>query len=570
MAADWTPDNSIRNAGQTVCPKCGRMVNVSDVPPFTIVDCKSCKARFAAPGKIGECVLLGPLDHGEIATVYRGFDTSMSRHVAVKVMRKELCDHGDLVKAFLAEARALASLDGRNVARVFLLDQENGVPFIVMELIDGTPLEKLFTSERPLAETLGVRIAIDVASALAAATKVGVVHGNVKPGNIIVDRGGRAKLADFGISRLGGGRVAEDNASAMPYYVAPEQISGGETDFRTDIYSLGATMFHALAGSPPFAGAGAEEVRNARMTRPARYLLDLCPSLHRETANVISRMLQADPNSRHPDCQVLLADLNRALRASRKPKSQKAMMLDSARALAKLDRTAPRTVRPDSPGAPAPEIAPLPLRWRGPPYEPAGPARTRWPRRRLLIMATVAVLAGAASGVWYFDTLSFAAGSGIAIGAEVDPRFKPLRGKVIHVDSRQDKRHAGSKAVDGRPGSFWHTDFRKPPPPPPHEIRIDLGAQYELAGFTYLPRQDNCPHGRIARFEFHVSNNPGRWGRPKCSGSFHRGKKLQRIVFTSPTVARYIRLVALSEVNGGPSTSIAELNVLAAKPKPRK
>ena len=184
-------------------------------------------------------------------------------------------------------------------------------------------------------------------------------------------------------------------------------------------------------------------------------------------------------------------------------------------------------------------------------------------------MATVAVLAGGAGGVWYFDSLSFAAGSGIAIGAEVDPRFKPLRGKVIHVDSQHDKRHAGHKAVDGRPGSFWHTDFKRNPPPP-HEIRIDLGDKYELAGFTYLPRQDNRPNGRIARFEFHVSNNPSRWGRPKCSGIFPRGRKLQRIVFTRPTVARYIRLVALSEVNGGPWTSIAELNVLAAKPKPKK
>ena len=85
MAAEQTPDSSIRNAGQTVCPQCGRMVDVSNVPPFTIVDCKFCRARFAAPGKIGECVLLGVLDHGEIGTVYRGFDTSMSRHVAVKV-----------------------------------------------------------------------------------------------------------------------------------------------------------------------------------------------------------------------------------------------------------------------------------------------------------------------------------------------------------------------------------------------------------------------------------------------------------------------------------------------------
>jgi len=396
-----------------------------------------------------------------------------------------------------------------------------------------------------------------------------VVHGNVKPGNVIVDRRGRGKLADFGISRPGGRRVAEDNTSAMPYYVAPEQVSGSEADFRTDIYSLGATMFHALAGSPPFAGAGAEEVRNARLSHSAPYLLDLCPSLHRETANVISRMLQADPNSRYADCQALLADLNRALRASRRPKSQKAMISDSARSLAKLSRTAPRTATPAPRTAPEAQTVPLLSRGGGAPCVPAGLARTRWPRRRLLIMATVAVLAGGAGGVWYFDSLSFAAGTGIAIGARVDPRFRPLRGKVIHVDSRHDKKHAGHKAVDGRPGSFWQTDFKRNPPPP-HEIRIDLGAEYELAGFTYLPRQDNCPDGRIARFEFHVSNNPSRWGRPKCSGSFPRGRKLQTIVFTRPAVARYIRLVALSEVNGGPWTSVAELNVLAAKPKPKK
>ena len=181
-----------------------------------------------------------------------------------------------------------------------------------MELITGKRLDQLYTSAEPLNEVRALDIAIGVASALRAANEIGLIHGDVKPANIMLDEKEEARLVDFGIARFGGGRVAEDAALGTPYYVAPEQVARGSVDHRADMYSLGATLFHALAGTPPFPGKTMKKVLLARLNRRAPDLLTSRPFLRRKTASVVARMLQTRPDDRHRTYDELLADLEAA------------------------------------------------------------------------------------------------------------------------------------------------------------------------------------------------------------------------------------------------------------------
>jgi len=138
------------------------------------------------------------------------------------------------------------------------------------------------------------------------------------------------------------------------------------------------------------------------------------------------------------------------------------------------------------------------------------------------------------------------------------------RMKVVYCDSQHPGEGVAAHAIDGDPGSYWHTRWGTGEPEPPHEIQIDLGAVYELRGFTYLPRQDG-DHGRIARYEFYVSRDGKDWGRPVASGRWPNSGELQRVLFDRPVTGRFIRLRALSEVRKRAWTTVAELNVLATR-----
>ena len=295
--------------GRIACPKCGKVVGLSDVPPFKTVECDHCSAQFSAPGRLGPCVLLKHLGRGEMGMTFKAYERGMGRDVAVKVLRRSLCDDRTLVDSFFSEARALASMDHPNIARAFSVGEASGQPYIVMELIEGKRLDQLFTRETPLDEYRALEIGIGVAEALRAATVRGLIHSDVKPANILLGADGVAKLVDFGIARFGGGRLGETDAIGTPYYLAPEQVSRESIDLRTDIYGLGATLFHALAGVPPFPGTAIKDVMAARLTRPTPDLWSMRQDIHTETAAVIARMLEKDPARRYGDYDSLLADL---------------------------------------------------------------------------------------------------------------------------------------------------------------------------------------------------------------------------------------------------------------------
>jgi len=311
MVDDQNHNIQADSVGKTACPRCGSIVDVSSVPAFDIVKCPQCDAQFAAPGKLGQFILLRELGKGEMGATYKAYEKSLGRYVAIKVMHRSMVDSAG-VESFFSEGRALASLDHPNIVRVFSLGQEKDQPYIVMELIPGGGMEQLFAKDKPLDEVRALEIMTGVARALRAASEIGLIHGDIKPENIMLNEKGRAKLVDFGIARFGGGKIADGDALGTPYYVAPEQVQRASLDHRADIYSLGATMYHALTGEPPFTGDSLLKVLYARIEQPVPDITEACPSIHPETAAIVTRMLQIDPEDRYAGYDELLKDLLKA------------------------------------------------------------------------------------------------------------------------------------------------------------------------------------------------------------------------------------------------------------------
>ena len=312
MADDRNHNIQADSVGKTACHKCGSVVDVSSEPAFSAVTCPQCGAQFTAPGRLGGFVLLKELGKGEMGATYKAYEKSLGRYVAIKVMHRSLGQDPSRVESFMSEGRALASLDNPNIVRVFSLGQEKNQPYIVMELIAGGGMEKQFSEDKPLDEVRTLEIITGVARALRAANEIGLIHGDVKPENIMLSEKGRPKLVDFGIARFGGGKIAEGDALGTPRYVAPEQVQRASVDHRADIYSLGATMYHALSGVAPFTGDSLMKVLYARIQGPVPDISEVCPSLHPETVEVLTRMLQKDPADRYGTYDELLKDLLKA------------------------------------------------------------------------------------------------------------------------------------------------------------------------------------------------------------------------------------------------------------------
>lgn len=312
MAQSDSPDIQIDSVGKTVCPRCGMMVDVSGVSAFAAVTCNACSAQFAAPGKLAQYVLLKPIAHSRTAVSFKGFDTSMSRHVEVKVLLKELCGDARRVEAFQGEARALASLDNRNVARAFFVGEHEGRPYSVTELIEGKTLSQIISPDRPLSEVRVLKIAIDVAGVIRDLAGKSLHHGRISPDNIVLVGKGAVKLVNFS----GGSDSDDDDSPGASHYLAPEQIRGRAVDFHADVYGLGATMFHALTGSPPFEGDDPEAIRQAHLTGSAPDARTVCKAPGEPMGDLVAQMLHADPARRCEGPEGLLLDMEAALEAA--------------------------------------------------------------------------------------------------------------------------------------------------------------------------------------------------------------------------------------------------------------
>jgi serine/threonine protein kinase len=299
------------------CRKCDRHLDVSKHTSFSKAECPDCHPKQTVPAQLGPFLLLELLGAGGMGAVYQALDQQLGRYVAIKVMRRAMGDDPQFVENFLREARAAAALNHRNVVQIYSCGQEKGQTDIVMELVSGGRFDQMIAVGKALDEVRVLEIGLDVAEGLKPANDIGLIHGDIKPANILFDKKGIAKVTDFGLAQFVAWQQDHGEVWGTPYYIAPEKARGQRVDHRSDIYSLGATLYHALCAKPPFDGHTATDVVLARMKNPAVGLRVIRPTLQPETANVIARMLEPDPFMRYPTYASVLADLKESLRVAK-------------------------------------------------------------------------------------------------------------------------------------------------------------------------------------------------------------------------------------------------------------
>lgn len=330
MAGKKAVDILADRVKRLACAKCGSHIDLSSVDPFDEVACPECGTKQVAPMRLGSFLLLAEMGKGGMGSVFRAYDQTLGRYVAIKVMQKHLAADKKFADNFLREARAAAALNHSNVVQIYSCGQEQGQLYIVMELVSGGRLDEMIEGGKALDEVFTLEVGVQVAKGLQAANEIGLVHGDIKPANILFDKQRQAKVVDFGLARFAAQQHLQPGEIwGTPYYIAPEKVRSQQEDQRADIYSLGATLFHVLAGQPPFDGDTAKEVVIARLKGPAPGLQTLRPTLQPETVDVIARTLEAEPTRRYPTYTSLLADLEEALRWAREreglpPKNDKA------------------------------------------------------------------------------------------------------------------------------------------------------------------------------------------------------------------------------------------------------
>jgi serine/threonine-protein kinase len=260
----------------------------------------------------GKCRLIRLLGRGGMGKVYLAEHLFLRRKVAVKVLSSKLCGEPEIVERFEREAVTAAGLDHPNIVRIHDVDEVEGRPYIVMEYVEGETLEALIRREAPLPARSAAWIAREVAGALGHAHALGFIHRDVKPGNILISKDGKVKLADFGLAK-DLKRPDETQSVGLvlgtPYYVSPEQARGERPDPRSDLYSLGVVMYAMLTGKKPFDGRTATSVIKKHVFLPRPSPLTLRPTLARALAAIVQKLMAQRRSDRYASAKHLLKDL---------------------------------------------------------------------------------------------------------------------------------------------------------------------------------------------------------------------------------------------------------------------
>jgi serine/threonine protein kinase len=231
--------------------------------------------------------------------VYRAWDTTLERFVAIKLMRKELMQDAKAMEAFYREARACARLNHTNIIHIYTFDEWEGQQYLVMELADRGSLDQRIDKLRVLPELDVLDIGIKIASALDMALKYNLLHRDIKPGNILFNADHEPKLVDFGLARSAEAEVeSADVTEGTPYYVAPEKIKREPETFLSDMYSLGCTMYHAMTGHVPFDAPTVEELVAAQVQTPLTPPNLVVPEITQATSDALVRALAKKPADR--------------------------------------------------------------------------------------------------------------------------------------------------------------------------------------------------------------------------------------------------------------------------------
>lgn len=289
-------------------------MDVTNCAPFSNVECPSCQKHTRVKREFGPYTLLRRHAIGGMSMVFVGHDNTLDREVALKILSETYSADEKRITAFEEEARITAAISHPHVVRVFKTGKSFGRFYIAMELVAGGHLEHQIKERGAIPETEALKLAIQVAEGLSAAHTAGLIHRDIKPGNILLDSAGSAKIVDFGLALMTKGGVAKpDELWATPYYVPPETVDGLEEDYRADVYAFGATFYHVLAGKPP---CTEESMVTSQLREAKKHITPLsiaCPQLCMETSAVIECAMAYDPGARFTSYDELIDSLQTAL-----------------------------------------------------------------------------------------------------------------------------------------------------------------------------------------------------------------------------------------------------------------
>lgn len=257
--------------------------------------------------------ILEIIGSGGMADVYKARCHKLDRFVAIKVLKEEFCSDGNFVDKFKMEAQSAAKLSHPNIVNIYDVVDEGNLHYIVMELIEGITLKRYIAKKGRLEEKEAIGIGLQVALGIAAAHEQNIIHRDIKPQNMLISKDGKVKVADFGIARVSTSQTLNTTAVGSVHYISPEQARGDHSDARSDIYSLGITMYEMVTGKVPFEGDNTVVVALAHLETPMPKPSLYQPMLSKGLEDIILRCTEKKPGHRYQDSSQLIQDLRKIL-----------------------------------------------------------------------------------------------------------------------------------------------------------------------------------------------------------------------------------------------------------------
>jgi serine/threonine-protein kinase len=265
----------------------------------------------------GRYRIVRKLGAGGMADVYLAEDQELGRRVAIKILNNRHANDAQFIERFRREAKNAAALNHPNIVSIYDRGEAEHTYYIAMEYLDGRTLKELVVGRGPAPVNVAIEYARQILSALGFAHRHGIVHRDIKPHNVLVDREGRVKVTDFGIARAGTSQMTEAGSIVgTAQYLSPEQARGGEVDQRSDLYSLGVVLYELLTGQTPFDGDTPVEIAMKHLSATPRPPSQIRRDVPRELDMVVMRALAKDPAARYQNADEMAADLDRVLRGA--------------------------------------------------------------------------------------------------------------------------------------------------------------------------------------------------------------------------------------------------------------
>ena len=309
----------IKNIEVFVC-NCGKKFNVRGYPAGYRFACPQCHAFCIVPDDdelkqgtvLGDFQVQRRIGRGGMGVVYLGTQLSLDRPVAIKALKSRVAKNEKFIHRFTREAKTAAQIIHNNIVQIYYVGQENNTFFIAMEYVDGKSVRDLINEKRALPESLAVDILLQASLGLQKAHRLNVLHRDIKPDNLILNSLGEVKVADFGLALdLGESRrhAGPAKVEGSPHYLSPEQAMREEITFASDIYSLGATLYHMVTGEPPFTGNSPAAIIAKHVTDYPRSPREISPGLGKGLCLLIQKMMAKRPEDRFQNISAVVDEL---------------------------------------------------------------------------------------------------------------------------------------------------------------------------------------------------------------------------------------------------------------------